>query len=186
MVGIAHRTYSNMANDTPRIALATFSAMKARRTGLVVEWVVEEDARRILLSSPSGTGCERSIIGSCRSDGTRPGARDGAFPSSRSQSWMRAGDDGHWRRRSDGTRPGARDVAFPSSRSQVGMRAGDADHQRRRSDGTRPGDWDGACPSPRSQLGMRAGDADDDIREYERDEPLRSVLGRADPEQGPP
>ena len=57
MVGIAHRTYSTtFANDTPRIALATFSAMKARRTGLVVEWVVEEDARRILLSSPSGAG----------------------------------------------------------------------------------------------------------------------------------
>ena len=67
--------------------------MKARRTGLVVEWVVEEDARRILLSSPAGTGCERSIFVSCRSDGTRPGAGDGAFPSSRSQSGMRAGDD---------------------------------------------------------------------------------------------
>ena len=98
----------------------------------------------------------------------------------------RAGADGRWRQRSDGTRPGARDVAFPSSRSQLGMRAGDADHQRRRSDGTRPGPWDGACPSPRSQLGTRAGDAGDDIRGYERDEPLRSVLGRADPEQGPP
>ena len=206
MVGIAHRTYSTtFANDTPRIALATFSAMKARRTGLVVEWVVEEDARRILLSSPSGAGRERSIIGSCRSDGTRPGAWDGACPSPRSQSGMRAGDDGRWRRRSDGTRPGARDVAFPFSRSQsgmragddgrwrrrsdgsqLGMRAGDADHQRRRSDGTRPGAWDGACPSPRSQPGTRAGDADDEIRGYERDEPLRSVLGRAHPEQGPP
>ena len=82
-------------------------------------------------------------------------------------------------------RPSARDVAFPSSRSQLGMRAGDANHQRRRSDGTRPGAWDGACPSPGSQLGTRAGDADDDIRGYEQDEPLRSVLGRADPEQGP-
>ena len=187
MVGIAYRTYSTtFANDTPRIALATFSAMKARRTGLVVEWVVEEDARRILLSSPSGAGCETSIIGSCRSDGTRPGAWDGACPSPRSQSGMRAGDDGRWRRRSDGKRPGAWDGACPSPRSQLGTRAGDADHQRRRSDGTRPGAWDGACPSPRSQLGTRAGDADDDIRGYERDEPLRSVLGRADPEQGPP
>ena len=118
-----------------------------------MEWVVEEDARRILLSSPSGAGCERSIIGSCQSDGTRPGARDVAFPSSRSQLGMRAGDDGRRRRWSDSTRPGARDVAFPSSLSQ---------------------------------LGMRAGDADDETRGYERDEPLRSVLGRADPEQGPP
>ena len=64
---------------------------------------------------------------SCRSDGTRPGAWDGAFPSSRSQSGMRAGDDDRQRRRSDGTRPGAWDVAFPSSRSQSGMRAGDDD-----------------------------------------------------------
>ena len=92
--------------------------MKARRTGLVVEWVVEEDARRILLSSPPGTGCERSIIVSCRSDGTRPGAWDGAFPSSRSQSGMRAGDDDRQRRRSDGTRPGAWDGAFPSAPNQ--------------------------------------------------------------------
>ena len=60
-----------------------------------------------------------------RSDGTRPGARDVAFPSSRSQLGMRAGDDCRRRRRSDSTRPGAWDVAFPSSRSQLGMRAGD-------------------------------------------------------------
>ena len=64
---------------------------------------------------------------SCRSDGMRPGAWDGAFPSSRSQSVMRAVDDDRQRRRSDGTRPGAWDVAFPSSRSQSGMRAGDDD-----------------------------------------------------------
>ena len=88
--------------------------------------------------------------------------------------------------RSDGTRPGARDVAFPSSRSQLGMRAGDDGRWRRRSDGTRPGARDVAFPSSRSQLGMRAGDADDETQGYERDEPLRSVLGRADPEQGPP
>ena len=128
-----------------------------------MEWVVEEDARRILLSSPPVTGCERSIIVLCRSDGTRPGAWDGAFPSSRSQSGMRAGEDGRWRRRSNGTRPGARDVAFPSSRSPSGMRAGDDDRQRRQSDGTRPGARDGAFPSSRSQSGMRAGD--DDLRD---------------------
>ena len=71
-----------------------------------------------------------------RSDGTRPGARDVAFPSSRSQLGMRAGDDSRRRRRSDGTRPGARDVAFPSSRSQLGMRAGDAEDETRGMDGT--------------------------------------------------
>ena len=154
-----------------------------------LEWVAEEDARQILLSSPPRAGCRIGIIGSerrheagrsgCRfpllslpvrdasrrrshrrrrSDGTRPGARDVAFPSPRSQLGMRAGDDGHQRRRSDGTRPGARDVAFPSPRSQLGMRAGDDGHRRRRSDGTRPGARDVAFPSPRSQLGMRAGD----------------------------
>ena len=112
-----------------------------------------------------------------RSDGTRPGARDVAFPSSRSQLGMRAGDDGRRRRRSDGTRPGARDVAFPSSRSKLGMRAGDDGRRRRRRDGTRPGARDVAFPSSRSQLGMRVGDAEDETRGYERDEPLRSVLG---------
>ena len=154
-----------------------------------LEWVVEEDARRILLSSPPRAGCRIGIIGSERrheagrsgcsfplhslpvrdasrrrrspettENSTRPGARDVAFPSSRSQLGMRAGDDGHRRRRSDGTRPGARDVVFPSSRSQLGMRAGDDGHRRRRSDGTRPGARDVAFPSSRSQLGMRAGD----------------------------
>ena len=53
--------------------------MEARGTGSVMEWVVEEDARRILLSSPLGAVCERSIS-SCRGDGTRPGARDGVSP----------------------------------------------------------------------------------------------------------
>ena len=48
-------------DDTPRIALAAFPAMK---DGL--EWVVEEDARRILLSSPPRAGCRIGIIGSER------------------------------------------------------------------------------------------------------------------------
>ena len=78
-----------------------------------------------LLSLPVG-GCERETPDDQgrRSDGTRPGAWDGACPSPRSQLGMRAGDDGRWRRRSDGTRPGARDVAFPSSRSQLGDASG--------------------------------------------------------------
>ena len=106
---------------------------------------------------------------SFRSDGTRPGAWGGAFPSSRSQSGMRAGDDDRQRRRSDGTGPGAWDGAFPSFRSQLGMRAGDDDCQRRRSDGTRRGAWDGAFPSSHSQSGMGAGDDDprDDGRRHE-------------------
>ena len=54
--------------------------MKARRTGLVVDWVVEEDARRILLSSPPGTGCERSVS-SCRFGATARGRALGAEPS---------------------------------------------------------------------------------------------------------
>ena len=53
--------------------------MEARGSGSVTEWVVEEDARLILLSPPPGAVCERSIS-SCRGDGTRPGAMDGVFP----------------------------------------------------------------------------------------------------------
>ena len=53
--------------------------MEARGAGPVTEWVVEEDARLILLSPPSGAVCERSMS-SCRGDGTKPGARDGVSP----------------------------------------------------------------------------------------------------------
>ena len=127
-----------------------------------LEWVVEEDARRILLSSPPRAGCRIGIIGSeRRHEAGRSGC---SFPllslPVRDASRRRRSP----RRRSDGTRSGARDVAFPSSRSQLGMRAGDDGHRRRRSDGTRPGARDVAFPSPRSQLGMRAGDAEDETR----------------------
>ena len=53
--------------------------MEARGSGPVTEWVVEEDARLILLSPPPGAVCERSIS-LCRGEGTRPGAMDGVSP----------------------------------------------------------------------------------------------------------
>ena len=62
MVGIAHRTYSTTLTTTHRgLRWQRFPAMK---DGL--EWVVEEDARRILLSSPPRAGCRIGIIGSER------------------------------------------------------------------------------------------------------------------------
>ena len=53
--------------------------MEARGAGPVTEWVVEEDARLILLSPPPGVVWERSMS-SCRGDGTRLGAMDEVFP----------------------------------------------------------------------------------------------------------
>ena len=53
--------------------------MEARGAGPVTEWVVEEDARRILLSPPPGAFGERSMS-SRRGDGTRPGVLDGGSP----------------------------------------------------------------------------------------------------------
>ena len=58
--------------------------MEARGADQVTEWVVEEDARLILLSPQPAAGAfgER-----------RPGASHGVFPSSCSQSGMGSGDD---------------------------------------------------------------------------------------------
>ena len=53
--------------------------MEARGPGPVTEWVVEEDARRILLSPQPGPFRERSVL-SRRGDSTRPGAMDGVSP----------------------------------------------------------------------------------------------------------
>ena len=53
--------------------------MEARGASPVTEWVVEEDARLILLSPPPGAVCERSMS-SCRGDGTRLGAMDRVSP----------------------------------------------------------------------------------------------------------
>ena len=88
--------------------------------------------------------------------------------------------------RSDGTRPGAWDEAFPSSLSQSGMRAGDGD--RRDDRATARGRALGTEPSPplAPSQGCEQGTTMAVPRGYERDEQIRSALGRAYPEQGPP
>ena len=53
--------------------------MEARGAGPVTEWVVEEDARRILLSPPPGAFGERSVLWR-RGEGTRAGAMDEVSP----------------------------------------------------------------------------------------------------------
>ena len=87
--------------------------MEARGTGPVMEWVVEEDARRILLSSPPGAVCERSIS-SCRFGAT---ARGRALGMESPLLSLPVRDASRRRRlqrqRSDGTRPGARDGVSP-------------------------------------------------------------------------
>ena len=99
--------------------------MEAGGAGLVIKWVVEEDARLILLSPPPGAVCERSMS-SCRGGGTRPGTRDGVSPplapsQGCEQETMSAEMTG---RRHEAGRQAR---SFPSSRSQSGMRAGDDD-----------------------------------------------------------
>ena len=97
--------------------------MEARGAGPVTEWVVEEDARRILLSPPPGAFGERSMS-SRRGDGTRPGAMDGVSPplapnqgceqeTTSAEMTGRQHEAGRLRR------------SFPSSRSQSGVQAGD-------------------------------------------------------------
>ena len=156
---------------------------------------------------------------SFRSDGTRLGAWDGVFPSSRSQSGMRAGDDD---RRDDRATARGRALGMESSpplapsqgceqettTAETTERRHEAGHwglslpllslpvrdasrrqrpQRRRSDGTRPGAGDGVFPPPLApSQGCKQGTTMAVPRGYEQDEKIRSVLGRADPEQGPP
>ena len=97
--------------------------MEARGAGPVNEWVVEEDARLILLSPPPGAFGERSMS-SLRGDGTRLGPMDGVSPPlAPSQGCEQETTSAEMT--GDGTRPGARHRVFPSSRSQSGMRAGD-------------------------------------------------------------
>ena len=97
--------------------------MEARGAGPVTEWVVEEDARRILLSPPPGAFGERSMS-SPRGDGTRPGAMDGVSPPlAPSQGCEQETTSAEMTgRRHEAGRHGR---SFPSSRSQSGMRAGD-------------------------------------------------------------
>ena len=55
-----------------------------------------------------------------------------------------------------------------------------------RNDGTRPGAGDGVSPPLAPSQGCGQGTKMAVPRGYEGDEQIRSVLGRADPEQGPP
>ena len=91
--------------------------MEARGAGPVNEWVVEEDARLILLSPPPGAFGERSTS-SRRGDSMRPGPMDGVSPSL-------APSQGCEQETTSAEMTGARHRVFPSSRSQSGMRAGD-------------------------------------------------------------
>ena len=213
-----------------------------------MEWVFEEDARRILLSSSPGAVCERSIS-SCRvgatargrapgtespllslpvrdasrrrrpprrrGDCTRPGARDGvspplapsqgceqettsaemtgrrheagrqgwSLPSSRSQSGRRRLP----RRRGDGTRPGAECVFFspPLAPSQgCEQETMSAETTGRRHEAGRRSVF---FPPPLApSQGCEQGTTMAVPRRYGGDERTRSILGRADPEQGPP
>ena len=82
--------------------------MEARGAGPVTEWVVEEDARRILLSPPPGAVCERSISSCCvwaTARGRAPGTES---PLLSLPVRMRAGDDV---RRDDGTTARGRERA---------------------------------------------------------------------------
>ena len=58
--------------------------------------------------------------------------------------------------------------------------------QRRRSNGTRPGARDGVSPPLAPSQGCEQGTTMAVPRGYEGDEQISSILGRADPEQGPP
>ena len=127
--------------------------MEARGTGSVMEWVVEEDARRILLSSPPGAVCERSIS-SCHFGATARGRALGmGFPL----------------------------LSLPVRDASRGRRP-----PRRRGDGTRLGAEDGVSPPLAPSQGCEQGTTMAVPRGYEGDKRIRSILGRADPEQGPP
>ena len=157
--------------------------MEARGAGPVTEWVVEEDARLILLSPPPGAVRERSIS-LCWGDGTRPGVRDGVSPplapSQGCEQETTCAED---------VRATARGRAPWTESPLLSLPVRDASRRRRsprRGDGTRPGA--GVCFSPpfRSQEGCEQGTTMAVPRRYDGDEQTRSTLGRADPEQGPP
>ena len=97
--------------------------MEARGAGPVTEWVVEEDARRILLSPPPGAFGERSMS-SQRGDGTRLGVLNGVSPPlAPNQGCEQELTSAELTsRRHEAGRHGRN---FPFSRSQSGMRAGD-------------------------------------------------------------
>ena len=90
------------------------------------------------------------------------------------------------RRRGDGIRPGAKVWFPPPLLLPVRDASGGRRPQRRRSDGTRPGVGDGVSPPLAPSQGCEQGTTMAVPRGYEGDERIRSILGRADPEQGPP
>ena len=98
---------------------------------------------------------------------------------------MRAGDDD---RRHDGAtaRGRAPEFGFPPLSLPVRDASGGRRPQRRRSDGTRPGAGDGVSPPLAPSQGCEQGMKMVVPRGYEGDERMRSILGWADPEQGPP
>ena len=93
---------------------------------------------------------------SFRSDGTRPGAWDGVFPSSRTQSGMRAGDDN---RRDDGATARGRALGMESSPPLAPSQGCEQETTTERQHEAGRLGWS-LFPSSRSQSGMRAGDDD--------------------------
>ena len=103
--------------------LTGFSVIEAWGAGPVTEWVVKEDARRILLSPPPGAFGERSVL-SRRGDGRRPGAMDEVSPPlAPSQGCEQETTSAEMTGRQH--EAGRHGRSLPSSRSQSGMRAGD-------------------------------------------------------------
>ena len=89
------------------------------------------------------------------------------------------------RRQSDSTRQGAEDGVSPPLAPSQGCEQETmaAETAERRHEA---GHWGWSLPSSRSQSGMRAGDDDGGTMRVRGEEQIRSVLSRADPEQGPP
>ena len=131
-------------------------------------------------------GCEQETTTAETTERRHEAGRWGwSLPSSRSQSGMRAGDDD---RRDNGATARGRALRMESPLLSLLVR--DASRrrrpQRRRSDGTRPGAVDGVSPPLAPSQGCEQGTTMAVPRGYEGNEQIRSVLGRADPEQGPP
>ena len=124
-----------------------------------MEWVVEEDARRILLSSPPGAVCERSIS-SCRvgatARGQAPGTESPLFSLPVRDASRRRRPP---RRRGDGRRPGARDGVSPPLAPSQGceQETTSAETTGRRHEAGRRSVFFSPC---HSKSGMRAGDDD--------------------------
>ena len=149
-----------------------------------LEWVVEKDARRILLSSPPRAGCRMGIIGSeRRHEAGRSGC---SFPllslpvrdASRRRRLQETTERRHEARRSGCSFPLLSLPVRDASRRRRLQETTERRHEARRS----------GCSFPLLSLPVRDASRRRRGRDTRdgRDKPLRSVLGRADPEQGPP